>query len=101
MCFSSSVFFPLTCSLSSGWLAVLLTFGPLLLQRQQKIQRDRLMSDFSAALNNLQAVQRRAAEKEKETVARARGGSRLAVSSTPAVPPSGCGTDLTRFSSSG
>ncbi|XP_003969293.1 syntaxin-12 [Takifugu rubripes] len=46
-------------------------------QRQQKIQRDRLMSDFSAALNNFQAVQRRAAEKEKETVARARGGSRL------------------------
>lgn len=50
-------------------------------QRQQKIQRDRLMSDFSAALNNFQAVQRRAAEKEKETVARARGGSRLSVSS--------------------
>lgn len=38
------------------------------------------MSDFSAALNNFQAVQRRAAEKEKETVARARGGSRLSVS---------------------
>lgn len=37
------------------------------------------MSDFSAALNNFQAVQRRAAEKEKETVARARGGSRLSV----------------------
>lgn len=52
----------------------------LLLQRQQKIQRDRLMSDFSAALNNFQAVQRRAAEKEKETMARARGGSRLSVS---------------------
>ncbi|XP_029299087.1 syntaxin-12 [Cottoperca gobio] len=46
-------------------------------QRQQKIQRDRLMNDFSAALNNLQAVQRRAAEKEKESVARARAGSRL------------------------
>ncbi|KAL2080502.1 hypothetical protein ACEWY4_024295 [Coilia grayii] len=46
-------------------------------QRQQKIQRDRLMNDFSAALNNFQAVQRRAAEKEKETVARARAGSRL------------------------
>lgn len=41
------------------------------------------MSDFSAALNNFQAVQRRAAEKEKETVARARGGSRLSVSSDP------------------
>ncbi|XP_012686970.1 syntaxin-12 [Clupea harengus] len=46
-------------------------------QRQQKIQKDRLMNDFSAALNNFQAVQRRAAEKEKETVARARAGSRL------------------------
>ncbi|KAM6959505.1 syntaxin-12 [Aplochiton taeniatus] len=46
-------------------------------QRQQKIQKDRLMSDFSAALNNFQAVQRRAAEKEKESVARARAGSRL------------------------
>ncbi|KAE8281771.1 Syntaxin-12 Syntaxin-13 [Larimichthys crocea] len=46
-------------------------------QRQQKIQRERLMNDFSAALNNFQAVQRRAAEKEKESIARARAGSRL------------------------
>ncbi|XP_059366031.1 syntaxin-12 [Carassius carassius] len=46
-------------------------------QRQQKIQKDRLMNDFSAALNNFQAVQRRAAEKEKESVARARAGSGL------------------------
>ncbi|XP_031643201.1 syntaxin-12 isoform X1 [Oncorhynchus kisutch] len=46
-------------------------------QRQQKIQKDRLMNDFSAALNNFQAVQRRAAEKERESVARARAGSRL------------------------
>lgn len=46
-------------------------------QRQQKLQRDRLMSDFSAALNNFQSVQRRAADKEKESVARARAGSRL------------------------
>uniref|UniRef100_A0AAQ4PM23 Syntaxin-12 n=1 Tax=Gasterosteus aculeatus aculeatus TaxID=481459 RepID=A0AAQ4PM23_GASAC len=46
-------------------------------QRQQKIQRERLMNDFSAALNNFQVVQRRAAEKEKESVARARAGSRL------------------------
>ncbi|KAK5622116.1 hypothetical protein CRENBAI_010071, partial [Crenichthys baileyi] len=46
-------------------------------QRQQKIQRDRLMSDFSAALNNFQAVQRHAAEKERESIARARAGSRL------------------------
>ncbi|XP_060114158.1 syntaxin-12 [Heteronotia binoei] len=46
-------------------------------QRQQKLQKERLMSDFSAALNNFQVVQRRVSEKEKETVARARAGSRL------------------------
>ncbi|KAK6324222.1 hypothetical protein J4Q44_G00065610 [Coregonus suidteri] len=46
-------------------------------QRQQKIQKERLMNDFSAALNNFQAIQRQAAEKEKESVARARAGSRL------------------------
>ncbi|KAG7280006.1 hypothetical protein CRUP_034128 [Coryphaenoides rupestris] len=46
-------------------------------QRQQKLQRDRLMNDFSAALNNFQALQRHAADKEKESVARARAGSRL------------------------
>ncbi|CAL9691344.1 unnamed protein product [Knipowitschia caucasica] len=46
-------------------------------QRQQKIQRERLMNDFSAALNNFQSIQRLAAEKEKESVARARAGSRL------------------------
>lgn len=45
-------------------------------QRQQKLQKERLMNDFSAALNNFQVVQRRAAEKEKESVARARAGSR-------------------------
>ncbi|XP_006005437.1 syntaxin-12 isoform X2 [Latimeria chalumnae] len=46
-------------------------------QRQQKLQKERLMNEFSAALNNFQAIQRRAAEKEKESVARARAGSRL------------------------
>ncbi|XP_040900759.1 syntaxin-12-like [Toxotes jaculatrix] len=46
-------------------------------QRQQKLQRERLMNDFSAALNNFQVVQRKAAEKEKESVARARAGSRV------------------------
>lgn len=45
-------------------------------QRQQKLQKERLMNDFSAALNNFQVVQRGAAEKEKESVARARAGSR-------------------------
>ncbi|KAG7235478.1 hypothetical protein INR49_002613 [Caranx melampygus] len=46
-------------------------------QKQQKLQKERLMSDFSAALNNFQVLQRRAAEKEKESVARARAGSRV------------------------
>ncbi|XP_029588658.1 syntaxin-12 isoform X2 [Salmo trutta] len=46
-------------------------------QRQEKIQKDRLMNDFSAALNNFQAIQRQAAQKEKQSVARARAGSRL------------------------
>ncbi|CAL8248136.1 unnamed protein product [Lota lota] len=46
-------------------------------QRQQKIQKERLMNDFSAALNNFQTIQRRVAEKQRETVARARAGSRL------------------------
>ncbi|CAL9706292.1 unnamed protein product [Knipowitschia caucasica] len=47
-------------------------------QRQQKLQKERLMSDFSAALNNFQVVQRRAADRQKETVARAKAGSRTA-----------------------
>ncbi|CAJ0963234.1 unnamed protein product [Ranitomeya imitator] len=46
-------------------------------QRQQKLQKERLMNDFSAALNHFQAIQRQVSEKEKETVARARAGSRL------------------------
>lgn len=51
-----------------------------ILQRQQRLQKERLMNDFSTALNNFQAVQRRVSEKEKETVARARAGSRISVS---------------------
>ncbi|KAM5180055.1 syntaxin-12 [Mantella aurantiaca] len=46
-------------------------------QRQQKLQKERLMNDFSSALNRFQAVQRQVSEKEKQTVARARAGSRL------------------------
>ncbi|XP_010125392.1 PREDICTED: syntaxin-12 [Chlamydotis macqueenii] len=49
-------------------------------QRQQRLQKERLMNDFSAALNNFQAIQRRVSEKEKETVARARASSRISVS---------------------
>ncbi|KAM3615045.1 uncharacterized protein V6R79_022683 [Siganus canaliculatus] len=45
-------------------------------QRQQKLQKERLMNDFSAALNNFQVVQRRAAEKQRESVVRARAGSK-------------------------
>lgn len=41
------------------------------------------MNDFSSALNNFQAVQRKVSEKEKESIARARAGSRLSVSSFP------------------
>ncbi|XP_006239128.1 syntaxin-12 isoform X1 [Rattus norvegicus] len=46
-------------------------------QRQQKLQKERLMNDFSSALNNFQVVQRKVSEKEKESIARARAGSRL------------------------
>uniref|UniRef100_S4R627 Syntaxin-12 n=1 Tax=Petromyzon marinus TaxID=7757 RepID=S4R627_PETMA len=45
-------------------------------QRHRKIQRDRLMNEFSTALNNFQTTQRRAAERERESVARARANSR-------------------------
>lgn len=58
---------------------VLSCVSPAAVQRQQKLQRERLMNDFSSALNNFQAVQRQAAEKEKESVARARAGSRISV----------------------
>ncbi|KFZ64778.1 Syntaxin-12, partial [Podiceps cristatus] len=51
-------------------------------QRQQRLQKERLMNDFSAALNNFQAIQRRVSEKEKETVARARAGSRISTNNS-------------------
>ncbi|XP_030578323.1 syntaxin-7-like isoform X2 [Archocentrus centrarchus] len=46
-------------------------------QRQRKIQKERLLNDFSAALNSFQKTQREAASKEREFVARVRAGSRL------------------------
>ncbi|KAI4873651.1 hypothetical protein NFI96_001174 [Prochilodus magdalenae] len=46
-------------------------------QRQRKIQRERLVGDFSNALAIFQKAQRQAAEKEKEFVARVRAGSRV------------------------
>ena len=50
------------------------------IQRQRKMQKERLMSDFSSALNNFQAAQRQAAEKERASVARARASSGYNVS---------------------
>ncbi|OCT57429.1 hypothetical protein XELAEV_18003498mg [Xenopus laevis] len=46
-------------------------------QRQRKLQKDRLVNEFSSALANFQKIQRQAAEKEKEFVARVRAGSRV------------------------
>ncbi|QQP57824.1 Syntaxin-12, partial [Caligus rogercresseyi] len=41
-------------------------------QRQWKIQRDRLQNDFTRALNTFQAAQRSCAQKEKESIRRAK-----------------------------
>uniref|UniRef100_A0A670I2U6 Syntaxin-7 n=1 Tax=Podarcis muralis TaxID=64176 RepID=A0A670I2U6_PODMU len=46
-------------------------------QRQRKIQKDRLVNEFTTALTNFQRVQRQAAEKEREFVARVRASSRV------------------------
>lgn len=46
-----------------------------ILQRHRKTQTDRLMSDFSDILNTFQTVQRDAASKEKESIAKARAAS--------------------------
>ncbi|XP_069743138.1 syntaxin-7-like [Narcine bancroftii] len=46
-------------------------------QRQKKLQKDRMVADFTAALTNFQRIQREVAEKEKEFVARVRAGSHL------------------------
>ncbi|XP_047430265.1 syntaxin-7-like [Mugil cephalus] len=46
-------------------------------QRQRKLQKERLLNEFSAALNSFQKTQREAANKEREFVARVRAGSRL------------------------
>ena len=39
------------------------------------MQKERLMNEFTTALNNFQSAQRKAAEKEKASVARARAHS--------------------------
>lgn len=54
-------------------------------QRQRKLQRDRLLSEFSAALNSFQKIQRQAADKEREFVARVRANSRVSVSQLAAA----------------
>ncbi|XP_072107609.1 syntaxin-7 [Mobula birostris] len=46
-------------------------------QRQRKLQKDRLVAEFTTALTNFQRIQREVAEKEKEFVARVRAGSHL------------------------
>lgn len=44
-------------------------------QRQRKMQKERLVNEFTTALNNFQGAQRQAAEKEKASVTRARASS--------------------------
>ncbi|KAM9355740.1 syntaxin-7 isoform 2-T3 [Pholidichthys leucotaenia] len=46
-------------------------------QRQRKLQKERLLNEFSAALNSFQKMQRQVASKEREIVARVRAHSRL------------------------
>ncbi|KAF3849710.1 hypothetical protein F7725_019429 [Dissostichus mawsoni] len=45
--------------------------------RQRKLQKERLVNEFSAALNSFQKTQRQAADKEREFVARVRASSRV------------------------
>ncbi|KFO14324.1 Syntaxin-12, partial [Balearica regulorum gibbericeps] len=68
-------------------------------QRQQRLQKERLMNDFSAALNKFQAIQRRVSEKEKETVARARAGSRISRKSSNFFPSLSSGEDWNQMQS--
>lgn len=49
-------------------------------QKQRKMQKERLTNEFSEALKNFQVIQRTAAQKEKESVNRARANSGLGVS---------------------
>lgn len=56
-------------------------------RRQRKIQVEKLADNFSTALNTFQQLQRSAAEKERESVSRARSMS--AAMPTPSVQPMG------------
>jgi len=51
---------------------------PFAEQRVLKLQRERLLNDFSASLNSFQTLQRESAQREKEEVKRVRGASILA-----------------------
>ncbi|XP_027199027.1 syntaxin-12-like [Dermatophagoides pteronyssinus] len=46
-------------------------------QKQRRMQKERLTNDFSEALKNFQVIQRTAAQKEKESVIRARANSHI------------------------
>ncbi|XP_056150688.1 syntaxin-7 [Lampris incognitus] len=46
-------------------------------QRQRKLQKERLVNDFSSALNSFQKTQRQVADREREFVARVRASSRV------------------------
>ncbi|XP_056437560.1 syntaxin-7 [Gadus chalcogrammus] len=48
-------------------------------QRQRKLQKERLLNDFSSSLNHFQNTQREAADKEREFVERVRASSRVSV----------------------
>ncbi|XP_049445262.1 syntaxin-7 isoform X1 [Epinephelus fuscoguttatus] len=52
-------------------------------QRQRKLQKERLVNDFSAALNSFQRTQRQAADKERDFVARVRASSRVSQGGQP------------------
>ena len=56
-------------------------------QKQRRMHKERLMNEFSTALNNFQAAQRNAAEKEKASVKRARAASGLGVSTENSPQP--------------
>lgn len=68
-------------------------------QRQRKLQKERLLNDFSAALNNFQKIQRQAANKEREFVARVRASSRISVGQTVGGQADGDFRNVPAFSS--
>lgn len=56
------------------------------MKRQWKMQKDRLVDEFTTALNTFQATSRRAAQREKEQIQRVRANSGL---NDPFPPPGG------------